>query len=64
MKYRFLFDNDNVGLSKSKEKITQGKQVFNWKSYLNDNGLDANLKDINEVLIINQTLPNIEPYFI
>jgi predicted RNA-binding Zn-ribbon protein involved in translation (DUF1610 family) len=62
--YRFLLDNDSVGIIKSKEKITQGKRVFNWNAFIQDHNLNPETKDVNDVIKQLGALPNIEPYFI
>ena len=63
---RFIFDNDEPGLRKSKKMLEQGKCVFLWKKMLDElsNGDYSlrhnleNIKDINQLVIFYDN-PNI-----
>ena len=48
----YLFDNDKAGYSASKRMLEKGRPVFLWKRYLQDNGINENVKDINELVIL------------
>ena len=48
---RFMLDNDCSGYDVAVELLKQGKSVFMWKKYLNDMGLDKEVKDVNELFI-------------
>lgn len=46
----YIFDNDDIGIKTGKEKIKKGCNVFLWKKYLNETGLNNyNIKDINDI---------------
>lgn len=51
---RYFYDNDATGREYSIRKITEGKSVFLWKKYLQDNELlsfSHKIKDLNDLLI-------------
>lgn len=47
----YMFDNDNPGFLKTKEKLCQGKRVFMWKKLLNDLNISEYIKDFNDLII-------------
>ena len=56
---RYIMDNDESGIRKSKELLKQGKYVFIWKEFLKAFGLPNELKDMNEVIMYGK-LPKID----
>ena len=47
---RYVFDNDKAGFKKMADKMNEGKKVFMWKRFLNDLGIQADIKDFNELI--------------
>ena len=57
---RYFYDNDDTGREYSIKKIAEGKPVFLWKKYLQDNellGYDSKIKDLNDLLIFMRKNP-------
>ena len=51
---RYFYDNDDTGRAWSIKRIIEGKPVFLWKKYLQENELvlfDHKIKDLNDLLI-------------
>lgn len=55
---RFLLDNDSDGIKQSQKLIKLGYSVFNWKSFIKDNNIESNPKDVNDVMIQNSNIQN------
>ena len=46
----YIFDNDEIGIKVGKEKIKKGCNVFVWKKYLSETGLNKyHIKDVNDI---------------
>lgn len=55
----YILDNDDTGRRESLKLLKKGKNVFNWKKYLEDKGLYySKIKDIND-LILKQNIDKI-----
>lgn len=57
---RYFYDNDDTGRKYSIKKIAEGKSVFLWKKYLQDNellGYVSKIKDLNDLLIFMRKNP-------
>lgn len=49
---RYWYDWDKPGMSRSIELLSEGKTVFNWKKFLEENGITKNRKwDLNDLVI-------------
>lgn len=48
---QYWLDNDDPGKNRSLELIKNGKKVFLWKKYLNDNNIKNHIKDLNELIM-------------
>jgi hypothetical protein len=51
---RYFYDNDTTGKEWSMRRIEEGKSVFLWKKYIQENELilfDHKIKDLNDLLI-------------
>ena len=51
---RYFYDNDATGREWSVKRITEGKPVFLWKKYIQENELimfEHKIKDLNDLLI-------------
>jgi hypothetical protein len=48
---RYMFDNDRDGIRTMLDKLKNGLNVFMWKRFLNDEGLEPDIKDLNELLV-------------
>ena len=63
----YVFDNDETGLRKAKDKMLLGKTMFNWPMLLRKIGVD-NLKDINEVVMhckmTDQEIPEFKSFIV
>jgi len=66
---RYWFDNDDIGIRKSKEFILDGKKVFLWRKYLDDMKIPSykKIKDLNDLVIFcknyNLKFKNFKNYF-
>lgn len=48
---KYFFDNDKAGYEQTYEKINSGKSVFLWSKFLEENGFDKKIKDLNELIV-------------
>lgn len=48
---RYFFDNDEAGYKQTYEKLTSRKNVFLWGKFLDENGFDKKIKDLNELIV-------------
>lgn len=48
---KYFFDNDKAGHEQTYEKISEGKSVFLWSKFLDANGFDKKIKDLNELIV-------------
>lgn len=68
-KTRYFFDNDSAGYERTIQKAREGKNVFLWDKFLNENGFDKKIKDFNDLIVylvrnrIKFDFTDIEKYF-
>jgi hypothetical protein len=49
---RYMFDNDKSGKNAMRELLKQGKEVFLWEKFINENGLkEYPVKDLNDLIL-------------
>ena len=50
---RYMFDNDKSGKNAMRELLKQGKEVFLWEKFINENELkEYPVKDLNDLILI------------
>lgn len=54
----YIFDNDNDGKKHTFEKLSNGKYVFLWGKYISENFIACKIKDINDLHIKLDVIPN------
>lgn len=64
----YIYDSDKDGVKYAINALNEGKNVFMWRKYLNDNGIEMRSKwDINDLFLYysnkRMNIPNIMPYF-
>lgn len=65
---RYFLDSDQSGREKAQALLSEGKSVFLWKKFLNENGFpDREKWDLNDVVMYahqnNMKIKNLEGYF-